>query len=393
MVELNLTVKITLRNPLDKESKISYTIVPEDNQLACDWLAALKEILTSNLRLEKNYCFMGFPHTTRNVSFLCQQLNRHVTTINLFNQTGKWKDAGLSPYFIEEYFTEESVRFPAEYKVGDPNTENVGLVIKHGIMNRIHNHFEHLQGTVWNLSDYYKTSNLETRYAIRQLNNLCHELENVILSQRKWAFDPAWARPSQITTFLHAPRYHLTDEHRQGFLSNRYDREFGGVYMHWAQIGKTLFEVWRDEGAPDLNIGDDPTDISLGSGATCEAITALKYYSGEFDIEWANDVMDGGKHPWHTQHMNQYRAWLDKNGIDYNNPALSLGHLKIGQVDLHSSFGTTDFGEIWKQLGQHLDIYSIEVDGICQVYDYCWSDTDYESNQKITLKRLENGLD
>jgi hypothetical protein len=84
---------------------------------------------------------------------------------------------------------------------------------------------------------------------------------------------------------------------------------------------------------------------------------------------------------------------LDKNNIDWNNPALSLGYLKIGQVDLHSSFGTTDFDEIWKQLGQHLDIYSIEVDGVCQVYDYCWSDTDYESNQKTTLKRLEHGLD
>jgi hypothetical protein len=393
MVELNLTVKITLRNPLDKESKISYTIIPEDNQLARDWLAALKEILTSNLSLEKNFCFMGFPHTRRDTPFLCEQLNRHVKTINLFNQSGKWKNAGLPPYFIEEHFTENSVRFSDEYEIGDPNYEKIGLTTKHGIMNRLHNHFERLQGTVWNLSTYYKTADIETQYAIRQLNNLCHELENVILSQRKWAFDPAWTRPSQITTFMHAPRYHLSDEHRQGFITNRYDRELGGVYMHWAQIGKTLFEVWRDEGEPKLNIGNDPTDISVGSGATCEAITALKYYSGEFDIEWANDVMDKGQHPWHTDHMNQYRKWLFDNGIDWNNPALSLGHLKIGQVDLHGSFGTTDFSEIWKQLGQHLDIYSIEVDGICQVYDYCWSDTDYESNQKTTLKRLENGLD
>jgi hypothetical protein len=393
MVELNLNINITLCNPVNKESTISYTIVPENNQLAHDWIAALKEILTSNLSLEKNFCFIGFPHTIRNVPFLCEQLNKHITTINLFNQTDQWKAAGLGSYFIEEHFDENSVRFSAEYEIGDPIWEKVGLTTKHGIMNRIHNHFERLQGTVWNLSDYYKIANIDTRYAIRQLNNLCHELENVILSQRKWAFDPVWTRPSQITTFLHAPRYHLTDDHRKGFLANGYNRELGGVYMHWAQIGKTLFEVWRDEGAPNLNTGNDLTDISVGSGATCEAITALKYYSGEFDIEWANDILDGGQHPWHTEHMNQFRAWLTRNNIDWNNPALSLGHLKIGQVDLQGSFGTTDSSKIWQQLGQHLDIYSIEVDGVCRVYDYCWTDTDYEINQKTTLMRLENEVD
>ena len=47
--------------------------------------------------------------------------------------------------------------------------------------------------------------------------------------------------------------------------------------MHWCQIGKTLMEVYRDEGAPVL------TDT------VCEAITHLKYYSGEFDVEWGND--------------------------------------------------------------------------------------------------------
>jgi len=70
----------------------------------------------------------------------------------------------------------------------------------------------------------------------------------------------------------------LTDEHRQGFLTNGYDRVFGGVYMHWTQIGKTLFEVFRDEHAPEL------------TATVCEAITELKYFSGEFDVEWGKSV-------------------------------------------------------------------------------------------------------
>lgn len=386
-------IKITLRDPTDKQSTINYIIKSENNQLAQDWASALKLLLQNNNHLEKNYCFLGFPNSVRNVEYLCNELNRHIKTINLFNFTNIWQNAGLKTYIIEEYFCEQAVRFNGDYPCGDPVWDKFGHSTKHGIMNSLHNHFERLQGTVWNLSSYYQLADLDTKYAIRQLNNICHELENIILSQRKRVLTPQWIRPSQITTFLHAPRYNLTDEHRQGFLENRYDRVLGGVYMHWAQIGKTLFEVWRDEGAPDLNIGTDPADISVGSGATCEAINALKFYSGEFDIEWGNDIVDGEHHPWHTEDLNRFKHWLNKQGVDYNNPRLSLGYLKIGQVDLNASFGTTNYETIWNMLGTHSDIYSIEVDDIKQVYDYCWSDPDHEQRQKETLRRLENVMD
>ncbi len=39
-------------------------------------------------------------------------------------------------------------------------------------------------------------------------------------------------------------------------------------------MGKTLYEVFRDEGAPKM------------TEAMCSEINHQKYYSGEFDIEW-----------------------------------------------------------------------------------------------------------
>jgi hypothetical protein len=194
-------------------------------------------------------------------------------------------------------------------------------------------------------------------------------MENLILSQRKLAVDPYWIRPSQITTFLNTQRYDLTDEHRQGFVTNGYDRVLGGVYMHWAQIGKTLFEVFRDEGAPEL------------TNTVCASITELRFYSGEFDVEWGNDIVYLGKHPWHAQEQAAFTDWLVKNGLDPLDPKLSLGYLPIGQVDLHRSFGTSNYQEIWDRLGEHLDIYSIEVDGIKNIFDYCWTDADYKQQQ------------
>jgi hypothetical protein len=350
-----LKVKVVLRNPLNYQDQIDYTIAAADNLLAHDWIQALKTELQSNRLLEKNYCFMGFPKTARNLDYLCKELNRAIAHINSF----------FDDYQITETYTPESV-------VGYDYADNG---VNHETMNAIHNHFERLQGTVWGLSDWYKRADYDTKYAIRQLNNLCHEIENLILSQRKANTAPYWVRPSQITTFLQAQRYDLKGEHRTGFAINGYDRVLGGVYMHWTQIGKTLFEVFRDEGAPEL------------TNTVCEAITELRYYSGEFDVEWGNDVtLLGGNSPWHTKEQIAFRAWLIENNRDPADPSLSLGYLPIGQIELAKSFGTTDYQQIWDILSDYLDIYKIEVDGVSNTFEYCWTDSNYKQMQIDMMK-------
>jgi hypothetical protein len=365
---MKLKVKIVLRDPMNKSDQIDYDIIPNDTELSQDWVAALKGILQKGNLLEKNFCFMGFPFTARSLSYLCNELNAAILKINIFNQSKIWQNAGLESYLIEDFFTPEVVRFGDEYPVGW-GPDNLGFKLKHSVMNRLHNHFEVLQGTVWKLSEYYKLADYETKYAIRQLNNLCHEIENLVLSQRKKLTVPQWMRPSQITTFLHADRYDLKDTHREGFLTNSYDREFGKVYMHWTQIGKTLFEVFRDEGAPEL------------TNTVCEAITELKFYSGEFDVEWGASVVYGGEATWHTTMMDEFRAWLIANDRDPADSRLSLGHLPLGEITLKESFGTKHQESIWHILSSHLDIYRIEVDGVTHTYDYCWSDLDYKQRQ------------
>lgn len=347
-------VKVVLRNPLNYKDQIDYTIEPHDHKLAHDWIYALKSILLQNKLLEKNFCFMGFPYTARTLEYLCSELNSSISIINQF----------FDDYHINELFDETNVLMNGEILQG-PN---------HDLLNKLHNHFEILQGTVWNLSPYYKRADYETKYAVRQLNNICHELENLILSKRKAVTLPYWVRPSQITTFLNVNRYELEDIHRELFVTNGYDRVLGGVYMHWAQIGKTLYEVFRDEDAPVL------TD------ALCEAITELKYYSGEFDVEWGNDVVYGGQHVWHNLEQDKFRTWLQDNGKDFNDPKLSLGYLPIGQVRLVESFGSENFEDIWKILGSHLDIYRIEVDGISNTFDYSWNDKNYKQMQIEMMK-------
>jgi hypothetical protein len=357
MVEWHMTVIMTLRNPVNKDNYLPVYIEPNQTELAYDWQYALRQELINQSELEKNYCWHGWPDTQRDLNYLIDELNFHIDRINFGLNTEYPYIDTIVPGTVMHPFT------------GIDEDGKRGGGVNHEIMNKIHNHFEHLQGTVNNLSEHYKKAGPETKYSIRQLNNLCHEIETLSLSLRKKFYSPEWIRPSQITTFLNARRHKLHSVHRQGFLSNSYDRKFGYVYMHWAQIGKTLYEVFRDENGADI----DKT--------VCDAITHLEYYSGEFDIEWGRDVVYGNAHPWHTKEMDQFKQWLIRNGFNPEDTDLSLGYLEIGRVDLRRSFGTEDVDAIWKMISDRLDIYKLETLGASATYDYSWADDDYELRQ------------
>ena len=358
-------IEVVLRNPEDIRDSLSYFIDMEDSDLARRWMDALKQNIKNNLHLEKNYCWMGFADSPRNVDYLCSRINDAIFQINCFNFQNEWTVAGLKSYAIDDHFSRDAV-------IADD------LKLNHEPMNRLHRYFEDLQGEVGKLSPYYKLADYETKWAIRQLNDLCHELESWVLSNRKKHTAPEWQRPSQITTFLNAPRHQLQAEDYDLFLKNRYDRVMGGVYLHWAQIGKTHLEVFRDEQGRDIN------------EAVCSAITCLQYYSGEFDVEWGRDVVDDGSHPWHSAEQSKFREWLVRNKINYEDPRLSFGHIKLGQINLDKSFGTRDFFQILKKLSCHLDLYQIKVDGVTGTYDYVWNDDNYK---KMQIDFLRPGYD
>jgi hypothetical protein len=343
-------VKVILSNPLNSKDVVDYNIDVADDVMSNNWYGALNGLLINRAYLEKNFCFMGFPNTARNLEFLCRELNWAKDKINNF----------FNDYKIEE-----------DYR---PNTLRNGLEPDQEIMNKLHNHFEVLQGTVWGLSEYYKRADYETKFAIRQLNNICHEAESLMLSQKKQVEAPQWMRPSQITTFLNAPRFDYPEVHKKTFDKSRYDRTFGTVYQHWTQIGKTLYEVYVDEDGKDID------------QAECEAITHLRYYSGEFDIEWSRDVTYSGDYPWHKQRMDGFAEWLERNGFRHDDPQYNFGYHQVGQVDIKGSFGTDVPEEVWEILGNHLNIVQIETNQVIADYRYSWADADYKQQQIDMLK-------
>jgi len=356
----------------------SYTIDVYENDLGLRWVEALKGNLIKRRILEKNFCFLGFADTVRNLDYLCSELNKNIDQINSFKFD--------PPYPHIHPFVADDFQYSSKLKIGKAvngdETKTPGLRLKHESCNLLHRYFEDLQGTAWKLSDYYRQADNETKYSIRQLNNLCHEIESWVISYRKKILEPEWIRPSQITTFLNARRFDLKSSDFELFKMNRYKRELGGVYLHWCQIGKTLYEVFRDEGGVKM---DD---------ATCSEINHQRYYSGEFDVEWGQTISEETD-DWKRKEMHDFRQWLKLNNFEWDDPKLALGYAKIGQVNLGKTFGDEyEFNDVYQKMSQNLNITKIKVmdkNGSIECdYPYSLESDDWK---KMQIKSLERGYE
>ena len=345
-----------------------------DTPLGHRWLEALKDNIKHKRILEKNFCFLGFADSKRNLNHLVLELNKNVAQINSFRFEPAYEK--IHPFTADDF--QYSSNLPIGKAVDGDESKTPGKRLKHEACNKLHRYFEELQGSAWQLSEFYKQGDLETKYAIRQLNNICHEIESWVNADRKKAFEPEWMRPSQITTFLNAPRYELHDEDFELFKQNRYDRELGGIYLHWSQVGKTLYEVFKDEHAPKM------------TEALCSEINHQKYYSGEFDVEWGQTITEE-QHDFKKEEIDEYRAWLKENGYDWEDSTLSLGYIKLGQIDLQRTFGTdAPIRDIHSTMNKNLDITSIRTitgPSVETEYGYTLDSDDWKQMQMEGLKQ------
>lgn len=341
-------IEIDLRSSDDKILTVHIDIA--DNSLSRKWLSALNDIIQNDLHLEKNYCWLGWAESARSAEYLCTQINRSIVAIN----------SSDLDYRIQDFFSPATVI-------------QRNLDVNHAQMNQLHCYFEDLQGTAGAMSLYHDRADDLTRWHIRQLNLLCHELESLVLSLRKAIQAPEWRRPSQLMCWLHAPRYELEEQDLELFGIETINRKLGGVYVGVNKaVGKHHWEVFCDEGR-DSRISEL---VTTGLRTQTQA-------AGDFDIEWARDP---GAYPWQIQQLAEFRTWLERNGFDPDDASLTIGHPQIGQVDLQRSFGTEDWQMIYGRLLAHQDVYQIRTSTASATYNYRWSDPDYDLQQIRSMK-------
>jgi hypothetical protein len=345
-------IEITLRN-IESDSMLTVYVDIDHNSLSVKWLAALNALLRDNYHLEKNYCFFGFADSARNGVYLLNQINASIAAINTANLGYNIDDH----YDIDNCMTD----LPCAGRT-------VGRNIVPERFNQLHRYFEDLQGVAGAISPYYTAATAHTRWHIRQLNLLCHEFESWALSYRKQKEGPDWQRPSQLMCWLQAPRFELDEADLELFGIETINRPLGGVFVGVNKaVGKHHWEVFNDEGR-DSRIGE----------LTTTTLRSQTEAAGDFDIEWGQNP--AGR-PWQVAQLADFRSWLISNGFDPEDSALTIGHPQIGQVDLMRTFGTKNHSEIWAQLNNHLDVYSIKTSSAQACYPYHWSATDYAQQQ------------
>jgi hypothetical protein len=347
-------VNIILRDPLNEHETHTLGIIPIDAPIGRKWIDELKICLDSQLKVEKNFCWVGWPDSPRNLDHLTSELRKYVKTINDYNDDPGclWKE----PYIITEEFYANNVI-----------TNEID--VNHDLFNRLHHHFEVLQGQAWNISHWFINANNETRYAIRQLNNLCHEMESLIKQVRSKRFGPQYVNPSAIIAFLNSPRKDLVLEDHDYFTLQRGG---GRVFLGYNQIGKTHWEAFID--------GDEHIHDS--------GISGLIYVSGEITIDFGTETLNI---PAHQARIADYARWLEEHGLSIDNKSLAHGWLHVASIDYspYEEMGM-DQQQMHKYLSKFLDIYKVQIveDDIVvaeSTYDYHWNKSDYEAQLKAEL--------
>lgn len=319
------------------------------------WIKKMREVLAMKdswasplSHLEKNYFLHGFTDGNRNLEYLCQQMNLFITKMNTCLQR-----QGLD-HHIDLEFKPELV-----FKNG---------LRRQGVLNEIHHHFEILSGPVWDRSNIFQSLDLEGHFCLRQINNLCHELESLSRNLEKKSKKINQYLPHHIMTFslLKSPRFNL-DAKDYDFFS--LSRNFGQMYLHYCQTGKTWWEAYID----DDDIVDDP------------GISGLRYYSAEFDVDLGPLIPESMfKSGYYDENQHYFFEWLKEKGQDPADKKLALGRLVFGNLDLSPFLGLS-YSQIITKLSRFSHCVKVELCGQgrsdCLEFPYHWEDQNYLERQ------------
>lgn len=304
--------------------------------LTKDWTDLfIKNFIESDHPIEKTYCLHGWLSSFeslkgRSIDYLCKKLNHNINIIN--------EDLNPKGYnFIDLNFDVETMK--DEKKSND-------------LLNQLHHHFELLIGQVWAPSKWFELSKHRTRDSIRELNNICHELESNIRSIKN-------IQTPQINVglngkdfqgnYFNKQRIEISLENYKDFLL---ESSWGALTIYYAQLGKTPKEAYNDK---DQYISNNN-------------ISGYRYLTGEFVLTFNNLY----------QHSEDFIKWLIGNKLDHTDPSLGINHPVIGTLE-----SSLDQNSLIKELKKRDDLYKIELlddrNNLLheKIYDFTWKDQEF----------------
>lgn len=178
-------------------------------------------------------------------------------------------------------------------------------------LNHLHVYFETLRGGTLSPAEYWLRANNTEQHALERYNVIIHRAENYYNNRNKNSYFPRL-----VFRFNDRKRYELSNDNYQHFTLHR---KFGEVYINYCEVGKPLYDVFKD--------GDDLVSE--------DNIRPLKWYSPDFTA-YFRDRREASVNTF-LQAMNE---WWDKNesyllalGFTKGDPKNAIGNIPVAMLE------------------------------------------------------------
>jgi hypothetical protein len=241
------------------------------------WYAALAKQVLYNNKIYETDRFYNFPNESWNEEKIVNELNECIKKIN-----SNIKVIEHSAY------------------VGMPQDQ----------LNHLHHYFEKLRGGILSPSDFWLHADQEVKNALERYNIIIHRAEDFYHNRRSKKLSPRI-----VCTFLNTQRYCLLDKDYQHFTMLR---TFGEVYINYCEVGKPLYDVYKDG---DDIVGEDN-------------IRPLRYYSADFRVHFHEKTQKDvdefllGMNQWWDKNHN----YLSALGFTKNDPKNAIGNVPVAKL-------------------------------------------------------------
>lgn len=180
-------------------------------------------------------------------------------------------------------------------------------------LNHLHHYFEKLRGASGNPGEYYLNAELSQQLALERYNVIIHRAENFYLENTTNCSNIS---PRIVVTFNGRKKQLLADEDYEYFTLHR---KFGEVYINYCEVGKPLYDVYKDD---DDIVGEDN-------------IRPLRWYSPDFTAYYFNRPIDTVE-----QFLKGMDEWWDRNnnylsalGFTKGDPKNAIGNIPVAMID------------------------------------------------------------
>ena len=290
-------LEITLANSSRAKYTLYFNIL--DTEIASKWLSELQKTLDLGTQLDDSERLYGFNGSKYTVEYCIDTLNEFVDTINRYQP--------VCERHVNYNYTQDD-------------------------LNYLHNIFERYHGLydAQDNNEFYTNAPKDVQYALGQLNIYIHRLESIDSYARFVCTFSSDGRPR--IPFAPADYKHFTMQ-----------EVWGGLYINYCEIGKTLADMYRDN---DEHIGN-------------EAFIPQQYFKSDFNVKFTHHTPKE-----YAEVEQNVIAYYEKNlekfvALGHVDPKFALGSIQVGQLSLPGNIDKKAFEEHY--LSEHTFIDSLRI--------------------------------